>query len=235
MGFSNGTPTISTDGLVFAVDPANQQSYVSGNSTCTSLIGSLTGSLFNDTSGSLGSPKAWEFDGVDSYIDIGMSKPPELNFTGDMSISAWFNTDEITLRARPIVADCNVGGTNLQFCVDINRVIGKVTVLSDNILILTSAISLSVSTWYHVVMTRAGSLGDWDYVLYINGLESNGGTVNTAGNPQSQQGCAIGRFGNFSNFAYLFNGKISTVGLYNKALSATESLQNYNATKERFT
>jgi hypothetical protein len=32
----------------------------------------------------------------------------------------------------------------------------------------------------------------------------------------------------------VFNGNIASVNLYNKALAATEVLQNYNATKSRF-
>ena len=225
---------IQTLGLVTYWDAAYKKSYVEGNPTTYSLAsGSLTptGSMVNDTSGSLGSPKAWEFDGVDSYINIGLAKPPSLNFTGDMSISTWINNEGSGLAG--VVVDCNSGGSSLQFCIDINRTTNKITILSNTTSVITSTLTLSTSTWYNIVMTRAGSSGDWDYVLYINGLESNGGTANTAVNPAAQQGSAIGNFGNLGG-SYKFNGKISNCLFYNKALSAGDVLQNYNAQKDRF-
>jgi len=41
----------------------------------------------------------------------------------------------------------------------------------------------------------------------------------------------IGRLGDGRQY---FNGKISNIQVYNRALSAAEVLQNYNASKSRF-
>ena len=176
---------------------------------------------------SLFSQKSFNFDGVDAFIDIGLSKPPELNLTGDMSISAWINTNNIS-SIKAIVSDCNSGANLLQFNLDINRTPAKISVLANTTTIITSSLSLSVSTWYHIVMTRAGSAGDWDYVLYINGLESNGGTANTAINPAAQQGSAIGRYGNFTNLTYVFDGSIDDVSIWDKELSVGEVTAIWN-------
>ena len=70
MGFSNGTPTITTDGLVFAVDAGNGQSYVSGSSDTFSLVSSNTGSIHNDVDFDLPNGGSWGFDGVDDIILI---------------------------------------------------------------------------------------------------------------------------------------------------------------------
>ena len=48
MSFSY-SPKIVTDGLVFYVDAANPNSYVSGNTTVDSLVGMIIGSLINGT------------------------------------------------------------------------------------------------------------------------------------------------------------------------------------------
>ena len=48
MSFSY-SPKIVTDGLVFYVDAANPNSYVSGNTTVDSLVGNVIGSLINGT------------------------------------------------------------------------------------------------------------------------------------------------------------------------------------------
>jgi hypothetical protein len=44
-----------------------------------------------------------------------------------------------------------------------------------------------------------------------------------------------GIIGNENNLSqWPFNGRISSVLIYNRVLTATEILQNYNATKSRF-
>ena len=48
-------------------------------------------------------------------------------------------------------------------------------------------------------------------------------------------GKGIGVYGGFSGSrGYYYNGSIANVQIYNRALSAAEILQNYNATKWRF-
>ena len=66
-----GTPAIVTDGLVFAVDAGNQQSYVTASLDTFNLVGSQTGSLKNDTGFSNDNQGVWDFDGADDYIDCG--------------------------------------------------------------------------------------------------------------------------------------------------------------------
>jgi hypothetical protein len=46
---------------------------------------------------------------------------------------------------------------------------------------------------------------------------------------------SIGVFGGFNGVrGYYYNGNIGTVKVYNRALSAAEVAQNYNAQKSRF-
>ena len=55
---THGGPNIVEDGLIFYIDPANTDSYVSGSETTFSLFPSasiaFTGSLVNNVSGSMG-------------------------------------------------------------------------------------------------------------------------------------------------------------------------------------
>jgi hypothetical protein len=44
----------------------------------------------------------------------------------------------------------------------------------------------------------------------------------------------IGAARDTSNYKWFYTGSIAIVKLYNRALTATEVLQNYNATKSRF-
>jgi hypothetical protein len=77
------SPKIITDGLILAVDAANPKSYISGDSTCHSLVGGFMGTL-KGPSGSQPYPRyspegggSWLFDGTDDYIEF-------LDFSGNM-------------------------------------------------------------------------------------------------------------------------------------------------------
>jgi hypothetical protein len=66
-----GTPAIVTDGLIFAVDAGNDQSYVTASLDTFSLVSSETGSLKNETAWNSTNQGTWTFEGTDDYIDCG--------------------------------------------------------------------------------------------------------------------------------------------------------------------
>ena len=77
--------------------------------------------------------------------------------------------------------------------------------------------------WYHVVGTRDGS-GNCE--LYIDSTLQNN-TVVDAGSVTSQSSVKfIGKDANVNRF---YNGIVSDVRFYDRALSATEIENNYNA------
>jgi hypothetical protein len=65
MAFGNG-PRIVTNGLVFALDAADQNSYVSGSTTWRSLLATYSGNLFQSCSFATGSPAAF-VNNITSY------------------------------------------------------------------------------------------------------------------------------------------------------------------------
>ena len=79
-------PRIVKDGLVFYVDAANPKSYVSGDTTCTDLVGGNVGSLQNGVGFSVENNGTWSFDGSDDYINItsALSTQPVYH------LSVWF-------------------------------------------------------------------------------------------------------------------------------------------------
>jgi hypothetical protein len=86
---------------------------------------------------------------------------------------------------------------------------------------------LDLNTWYHVTITSDGSSNNY---IYINGIQdgtTKNKTLSTTNTP-----LYLGQTpGGFVNFG----GKISTLSLYNTGLSAQTVLDNYNATKGRYT
>ena len=167
-----------------------------------------------------------QFNGTDQYIDLGT--PEALNLTQNMSISAWINTNTIASGTRVIICDCNTPTNQSQFCLEINRTAGKISALANGQEVaVTGSTTLSTDTWYHVALTRSGSTGNWNYVIYLNGVVD--GSATTSDNPSSQQGVAIGRFGKDSS-GY-FSGKIDEVAVLNIALSGAQIQGIYDATE----
>jgi hypothetical protein len=89
--------------------------------------------------------------------------------------------------------------------------------------------SVNLNQWTHVVVTFNGSTINW----YINGIIdkslSQSGTIT----PVRDGDLGIGRE-LFENYGRGMNGRISKASLYNRALTAQEIQQNYNALKGRY-
>lgn len=94
----------------------------------------------------------------------------------------------------------------------------------------TTASYLSTSAWAHIV----GTYTSGDKRIYINGVQvtSNAvtGTIATNAN-----GCSVGVYGGFNGIrSYYYNGSIGNVKIYNRALTATEVRQNFEAARGRY-
>jgi hypothetical protein len=91
---------------------------------------------------------------------------------------------------------------------------------------VASSTSLALNTWYFGAVTFNTTTG---WRLYVNGnLESTSASTTTF---TGTGGILIGAFNDAGN---LWNGRIASIGVYNRALSASEILQNYNAQKSKF-
>jgi hypothetical protein len=87
--------------------------------------------------------------------------------------------------------------------------------------------TISANIWYYITITVNSS----GAIIYINA--SSVGTrawTGTPGAPTTTQELTIGEYPPSS----FFGGKIATSQIYNRALSAAEITQNYNAQKSRF-
>jgi hypothetical protein len=97
-----------------------------------------------------------------------------------------------------------------------------------------SALTISANTWYHVVAVydRTDKLA-----LYINGNFDSSTTI-TQFIADDFQASHIFRIGSYSdasnNAAYFLGGSIPQLQIYNRALSATEIAQNFNALRGRY-
>ena len=92
---------------------------------------------------------------------------------------------------------------------------------------LVNTSTLTAGNWYHIVGTYDGS----DMRIYLNGSEesntSKTGSISTSADP-----IEIGRYYQNSSFAYA--DQIAQPRIYNRALTAEEVLNNYNATSSLY-
>jgi hypothetical protein len=228
---------IVTNGLVLALDAAKKDSYpgsgtiwrdISGNGNNGTLV---NGPTFNSENGG-----NIVFDGINDYVDIPSTS---LNFVNQpITLSSFVRVN--TLGSE--------GGTNIFFSKDRSGNVNRFTQFhidsSDKFRLLlqngTNSVSFvgngpNLTKNIHqvsVVITVQ------NVIFYLNGVQygdiisnSNGVLPNYPSNSVSWR---INRL-NADSFGDFFgNTTIYLSQIYNRALSATEVLQNYNATKGRY-
>jgi hypothetical protein len=96
----------------------------------------------------------------------------------------------------------------------------------------TGAFTPVVGTWYQFVYTVAKSGLNYIGTLYVNNTVISGTTTSTIAPTSDAAGIRIGRRWDTGEY---ITGSIPVVRIYNRALSATEITQNYNALSPRFT
>jgi hypothetical protein len=215
---THGGPNIVEDGLVFYIDPANTDSYVSGSETTFSLFPSasitLTGSLVNDVSGSMGDKKTWNFDRVSDYINLGNS-----TFTGTTySLSLWFKSSETaTMILSEKVPD--VGG-DFAYRIYLYGGTGNLELRGSQ----TSGTVYNDGNFHNIVIVQDPSLASGNSKGYVDGelVTQNNFSSNTTGANDFYIGCRNGS-------SYFFGGDMGPIKIYNLALSAQEIKQNFNA------
>ena len=227
MANSYGPKGIVTDGLVFSADAGNAQCYTSGSATATDIVGGKTLTLENG-SGAVIQPynNSWGFDGSDDYINCGSHSSYDLS---SITINAWAYSDSLAQYKRILQLGRNSGGIGYGIAITDsgNQLIGFWNNGSETTKKTTSTIS--ATTWYHVVITFTGST----LKIYINGIDDTGdaGAGDDTGWASTNDNLEIARK---SGGGQLWDGKIGDILIYNKVLTASEVLQNYNSQKARF-
>jgi hypothetical protein len=226
--------SIVTNGLVLNLDAGFTPSYPKSGTTWYDLSsggnnGTLTnGPTFNSSNGG-----SIVFDGVDDYV----LRDAFVDAGSNFSVFAWVKPGAINIR-NGIVGNSypynsrqgfflstgtNYAGTTNTFFLSIGSDVAYRTAANN---------SITLNTWNYVGGTVIN--GGEDIKLYVNGTETsyfggvlNSGTVTYSTN-QLYIGARVG--GNLEPFV----GNIATSQIYNRVLSSTEILQNFNAQKGRF-
>lgn len=166
------------------------------------------------------------FGGSANYIDLPSSTFLDFNLN-NFSIFTWIKSSA-TANFGNIFNNMNTAGTlGVQFLTQPNNGGCRVWIAD---LFHSNTVNVTNGSWNYIGFARDG-----DYVyFYVNGSLSSVGTGFAAKNatPNSGNDRRIGR--QTTNTGYDFNGDISNFKIYNKALTAAEVLQNFNATRKTY-
>jgi hypothetical protein len=229
------SPKIVTDGLVLSLDAGNVKSYPGLGTTWFDKSGrGNNGTLVNGPTFSSGSLGSIVFDGVDDYATF--SNNLSISQNNPFTVEFWVNLSSYT-NLYPCLIQIKTD-TTYSFIVMAtqNPTYSGINFGSTNtwINLRNSGNQLSINTWYQIVVTYNGngSGNSSNYKMYLNSVEqtltSSGGYINLS------QINNIGTAENASRGFDNWTGKISSVRIYNKALSAQEITQNFNALRGRF-
>jgi hypothetical protein len=233
------TRGIVTDGLVLHLDAGNPESYPGTGTTWNDLSGNgNNGTLVNGVGYSGDNGGSLVFDGVNDIIDVQHSSVYKPNFP--ITISSFFKINQFSLSLFWIIRTDNPTngwhsgvdilvtptaiqssfGNNTQ-----NNVPGRRT--------YASSTALSTNVWYNLIAVLPNST---TCLMYLNGqniscsyLSGTATTLVYAGSP-----AAIGYRYDSGGQSWFFNGNIAQASIYDKALTAQEVQQNFNALRHRY-
>jgi len=227
------TQNIITNGLVYYVDAGYAGSYVSGT-TWFDVSGNgndstlTNGPTFNsDNGGSI------VFDGVDDNVQRNA-----LNVGNNFTVGVWARPNSAT--RKTLVANSynyngtpsttegflfNIGNSGTDIFLSLGR---------DLQYRISQTGLVNANTWFYGCATYDGTT----IKLYFNGVETSysGGGGSPFSITYNTKPLYLGYWvnGNTPYSSDIYAGRIGLTQIYNRALSASEILQNYNAQKSRF-
>jgi hypothetical protein len=212
------SPKIVTDGLVLALDAGNVKSYPGSGITWLDKSGrGNNGTLTNGPTFNSGSLGSIVFDGTDDGVNL-----PNINTSDGKTYLIWVkNTSTSGLRLAYAHRDPD------RVYLGVNNTDVYLRVGSDSSYI--SGVTLTVNLWF-LLGIRINSITE--YEGFVNGISLGTRTTTL----DSSTGTGLGAYYNNTDqpFGSYWQGSIASTQIYNRALSAQEVLQNYNATKGRF-
>ena len=225
------------NGLVFAIDPLNQESWTGPDSAVVNnippLSSTISGSIYNDTSGSFGISSSFTFDGTDSYVEVNGGNL--VSSTNPFTISLWFKADSLN------------SGCLMYFKNDLTRAFfiqvlstGNVNFRSRYSIWIpgeTADSSISTGAWTHYALVYNGNdVTTLDnFTAFLNGSPSTLQAGLNSAHQYYNTANYIGRSAISGVGNNYFDGQIGPTMIYNRALTALEISQNYNQLKSRFT
>lgn len=232
------SPSIVTNGLVLYLDAGNTKSYPGSGTAWTDLSGrGNTGTLVNTPTYSNTNGGYFDFDYVQSE-SVTFVSSSSLQFLNRLpyTLEAWvyptrnpgannwtgiFDREDTSIGSRD--------GYNLYFLgsatTDTFFTTERFVAGTNSSTFVTLNQSDSVNAWHHIVAIYDGTT----LTLYRNGSSVGTPTTSTGNITNTSKTLTIALRG-----GQYFGGRISNAKIYNKALTASEVSQNFNALRGRY-
>jgi hypothetical protein len=238
--YFNSKTDVNT-GLLFYIDGSSKASYPGTGTTVFDLSGnSRNGTMTNGVGFSSDASGCFTFDGTNDYINFPYALTTST--TNEHTLSVWFNWDGAgggSDGRRFLIESYRTDnvGTPWQFSLWVQSSaqaasVPRMQLSSSPYQNLVANTTISSNNWYNitVVYNRNDLYG---VKVYVNGvLDGQGVTVN---NNTNYDGFNVGSYRGTSGVAdnRWFSGKISEMKIYNRALTQSEILQNFNYSRIR--
>jgi hypothetical protein len=217
---------IVTDGLVLCLDAANPRSYPGSGTAWYDLSGNgNNGTLVNSPTFSFTNRGVFDFDGTNDYVACG-NLDSYLTGITDVSFMTYVSTDIVDSNTH-IIAGRYEGSNGWEMFIHSTNVLRWGGRENTSLFIsVDSSFQLNTNRWYFFAGTKQGNV--WN--LYVDGDLHNSTTAGNGTTTFVSKPLSIGR--QFSSLYW--NGQIANSLVYNRALSANEVKQNFNATRGRY-
>ena len=217
---------LTTNGLVLYYDPSSVSSYPGSGTAITDLSGNGRNGIMSNITYT--SPY-FTYNGSSSQIAIADNALLEPG-SGDWTMEVWVNQavagNDVVLGKFP------AGGATVSYSIRTTNT--------------SYYAQLASSSGYQNSTTHAGTIGTWYQIVYVftnvaaNTLQTfvNGSSIGSVAHSltsilDTTTGLYIGSYNN-GEYAQYFDGKIGITRLYNRALTSTEVLNNYNVDKSKY-
>lgn len=217
---------IVKDGLVLDLDAAKKDSYPGSGTVWNDISGtSNNGSLVNGPTFNSNNGGSIVFDGSNDYMSFNINAT-NISFSGELTFNIWYKY----LNGVGDTSLLEIGGNYNYWSLywDIADTLGYLSfsINGNYIFRVTSTTSTKTGAWCN----SCGTFSNGAAKIYTNGILDNTRTGLTLLN---QTGILEGKIAK-DNGSNIMGGNVSVAQIYNRALSAAEILQNYNATKGRY-
>lgn len=230
---------VVSNGLVLNLDASDINSYYKTGTEWFNIAATsstIKGTLMNGPVFSTANGGVINFDGVNDYVDCGNSLT--FNQTNTLTLSTWVKINSFA-STNTLIGKQWCYGNQYSYSLAIDTQ-GKLQFYysldggycGGTFANYISSNSISTNTWYNIVL----SFTNTSVKLYLNGQLISG--IQTGINTSlyvSNSPVLLGIYRNLSGtYGDALNGSMGSTLIYNRALSATEILQNFNVTKSRF-
>jgi len=218
--------SIVTDGLVLSLDAGNLVSYESGNTWYDLSANSSNGTLTNGPTFDSGNGGSIVFDGVDDRVTCA----PNSITSNSLTFTIWIKRFSFGTQGTGLVFNRGGGGSttgmNINYPTPSNG-LGYHWNDDSNTYTYNPGLAIPLNTWCFCCV----SVSPTQAIFQVNNNTVVRSYTNVTANTTVGTNITIGTDYTINRFV---NANIAYASMYNRALSQSEILQNFNAQRARF-